>query len=168
MPVANAAFTNPSNSPVHGYRATALTGKRTQATVSTFPAPSTYASSNNRVTPTAAGFKGRRAVTLVGIRSSSVKGYVPTTVLGNAVPTASLDPNRKYKMITKYMPGKRTEAAKLDKKYHEFHNLRGDRTENTNQGMGTWGVLYQPASTPTTEKKPIRRWPRDWHGDNMN
>ena len=29
------------------------------------------------------------------------------------------------------------------------------------------GAMPLTETTTTTERKPIRRWPRDWHGDNM-
>lgn len=35
------------------------------------------------------------------------------------------------------------------------------------KGSTTVGIQYEPVNTAPVTAKPIRRWPREWHGENM-
>lgn len=43
---------------------------------------------------------------------------------------------------------------------------QGTFQEKIFKGMSTYGIGYTPTITETTQQH-VRRWPRDWHGDNI-
>lgn len=44
---------------------------------------------------------------------------------------------------------------------------KGKLVKDDDLGISTIGVGYEPGATSPVDKS-LRRWPRDWHGDNMN
>lgn len=87
-------------------------------------------------------------------------------VLGMVVTTTNQDGTRKYRILPGQTKGLRRQRIK-DDDLVTVNGSVGQRINKVLTGIGAFGIGYNP--TPTTpECKPIRKYPRDWHGENMH
>ncbi|WP_422661727.1 hypothetical protein ACK8P5_25575 (plasmid) [Paenibacillus sp. EC2-1] len=91
---------------------------------------------------------------------------MPIMVIGRAVKNSS-DSNRTYKILPRLQYGHVSGSRTGDNVYGAEIPV-GRRVEKIVTGVGTYGVTYRPSSPTAPECKPVRRWPRDWNGSNMN
>jgi len=92
--------------------------------------------------------------------------YQASRTLGRSVDTPSTDP-RKYRILGKVGIGKRKPA--VDRYGFNTPELNPTTRQSGRvlQGIGAYGANVK-SQTPTPESKPIRKYPRDWHGENMH
>lgn len=118
-----------------------------------------------RVSPLAPGRV--RELPLVGkqLRQTLTAASVDS-VLGMVVSTGNQDVTRQYKILPGQKKGSRKQRV-TDDDMITVNGEVGQRIAKVLTGIGAFGVGYNP--TPTTpEAKPIRKYPRDWHGENMH
>lgn len=102
---------------------------------------------------------------LTSMRQSSTGSHIATGVLARAVSTEHQYANRVHKIFDTYGYGAREQVMKADELILE-QRLYGKRIEPTPTGVSVVGIGYEPVIIDRGDKK-IRRWPREWHGDNM-
>lgn len=59
------------------------------------------------------------------------------------------------------------EAGQRNLPVFEHTTIRGIEAKTTQRILTGRGAMPLTETQTTTETKPIRRWPRDWHGANM-
>jgi hypothetical protein len=101
---------------------------------------------------------GTRKFTIASLKSIPRYGFVISTV--------GLESNRKYGILPSVLIGKRIRWIKGE------NTLQGNakyttRPSKTFTGISTIGIQYQPPTSMPAPEKKVRRWPRDWHGENM-
>lgn len=101
----------------------------------------------------------------VGYRVYNYAVHRPTIYSGTTVPTAALDPNRKYQILFEYKTGQRQQWHAGEDWYlsnisHGVDELR------VHTGVSIFGIGFE-RKIVEKEDKQIRRWPREWHGENM-
>lgn len=112
------------------------------------------------------GNKGKMATTLLmGSRSRTINGYEAVGFLGSGISITNSDPNRVYQMIKEVGLGLRNMVMTADDLIIESR-IAGTRVEKIRSGVGSFGIQYTQTVVQNDDKR-IRRWPRDWHGDNM-
>lgn len=100
--------------------------------------------------------KGARQVT-------SVMSSFDARSSANLIPTDIWDATRKYKVVSPLQAGIRPSQG-LVMETPEARIL-AEQVPVIYTGRGAMPLTMN--DQPTTERKPIRRWPRDWHGENM-
>lgn len=109
---------------------------------------------------------GRTIPLLVGTRTRSIASYGAITYQGVSVDINIVDLDRTYAMIEEVGVGQRTTwFAEGD--MTPVPVVKGERVPPILVGASAFGIHYTPIIVAQEEKR-IRRWPRDWHGENMN
>jgi hypothetical protein len=114
---------------------------------------------------TEVGNTGRMTTLLMGSRSPQISSYEAVGYMGSAISVDSSDPNRTYELLKEYGIGTREMAMTPDHLIIE-QRVAGNRINPIRSGVGSFGIQYQQTIIQNGDKR-IRRWPRDWHGDNM-
>lgn len=97
---------------------------------------------------------------LVGIRKAQRKGFLSSLSYGQSVAVN----NKAVSFVTKIKEAKKqvnptTTILLADTPF-------GVVQPRIHRGLSTYGIGYTP-TVVEEEIKTIRRWPRDWHGDNI-
>jgi hypothetical protein len=100
-------------------------------------------------------------------RYITIKGYGDVTTLGQVVSTSNIDITRKYLLDSPEGVGVRIKWHG-NENFHQAQSKQADRVVKVLTGVGTVGIGYEVKINNPTQNKPARRWPRDWHGENMN
>jgi hypothetical protein len=112
------------------------------------------------------GNNGFMDATLIGSRTHATVSQLAIATLGGVVSTADEDQTRTYQILKEYGNGKRIKAlVGADLIYEQ--RIKGERVIPIHSGVGTFGIQYSQQPSAPQEKR-TRRWPREWHGDNMN
>lgn len=79
--------------------------------------------------------------------------------------TAARVPLTAFNPVFKILNGKEA-GARLNPamEFSKLPRVEAGLTQRILTGRGAMPLTETPT---TTERKPIRRWPRDWHGENM-
>ena len=102
---------------------------------------------------------------LLGGRTTNYTAYSGMTSTGTQVSADDADSTRNYDLLAGYGIGTRKQATTGDDLLIESR-VQGERVAVIRSGAGAFGIGYtQQVSAPADKR--IRRWPRDWHGDNM-
>lgn len=111
---------------------------------------------------------GKKDEMLLGqLKPLTYNTYSTLIVDGLLVPTAAVDPNRHYRVIPGDPYGTLISSLVASRIVNP-EIRRGDRDRKILSGVGAQSVMFEQTQTTTPEQKSIRRWPRDWHGENMN
>lgn len=119
----------------------------------------------NRSENTGTGNTGRMTTLLMGSRSPQATGYPGISLMGSLISVDDSDPTRTYDMLDEYGVGIRQMTLTEEDLIIE-ERITGTRIKPIRSGVGSFGIQYQQTIIQTGDKR-IRRWPRDWHGDNM-
>jgi hypothetical protein len=119
-------------------------------------------SQNNSFDP----ITGYRTPILIGTRSRVVNGYEATTYQGSIVDINTVDAERHYAMLQQQGTGKRNTWFTSDNMMFA-PTVKASRVSPALVGVGAFGIHYTQTIIVQDDKR-IRRWPRDWHGENMN
>lgn len=119
---------------------------------------------SNRISPVISAYSRVRIVL------SQNKGQVRSTYLagrtiGKIVTIADNEKGMVFRVSSGGIPTVRT-----NKPHTSFMGesaVKGTKLVRTLQGTGAYGAGNTGSTPPTPEPQPIRRYPRDWHGDNM-
>jgi hypothetical protein len=107
--------------------------------------------------------------TKVGPRKPPVfKGYSFPSTIGTIVAAPIVEGNRKYAILGKPVGGKRIQhSISVSYTPATLQATSAGRIVKVLTGISTIGIGYNP-TPPTPEATPIRKYPRDWHGENMH
>lgn len=112
---------------------------------------------------------GRISLRRYGYRRINVASMPPSTALqGRLITGKELDDalNRKYKFVQHIMSASR--VAPIIGTWQASKEV-AQRPQKVFIGISTFGFGYSPPDvSPPDDCKPVRKWPRDWHGDNMH
>lgn len=97
---------------------------------------------------------------------SSLSGILAGYQLGQSISSANIDSDRQYRIMESNPYGKRIRHLQPEWMFIGEAERNIQRVAAVNAGESTYGVHNGQTDAPITEKQ-IRRWPRDWHGDNM-
>ena len=100
-------------------------------------------------------------------RYTTIKGYADVTTLGQVVSISKIDITRKYLLDSPEGVGVRIKWHS-NENLHQAQSKQSDRVVKVLTGVGAAGVGYEVKINHSTQNKPARRWPRDWHGKNTN
>ena len=101
---------------------------------------------------------------LIGEKKTSYKAHASILGFGQFAGTISIDINPKYKMISGVGSG--TKYPHLEEAVHFAKVDTGAEIKKIYTGISTYGLGYVP-NVPDTINKEVRRWPRNWYGDNI-
>jgi hypothetical protein len=102
---------------------------------------------------------------ILGTRSTVYDAYSGTTYQGAIVDINLVDTARKYQMIQQIGVGKRVPWFTNDSIW-DATNVQGIREKPALVGASEFGIGYKQTIV-VADNNRIRRWPRDWHGENM-
>lgn len=139
-----------------------IPGQRVQKTYDANP--SSVTSTGQTVVP---ALVGRQGVMLLGqLKPFPYLTYSTPITDGTLVPTGAVDPNRTYRILPVDIHGTLISSLTEARMINPGVNI-GARDVKVLSGVGAQSVMFEQKPT-TPEQKSIRRWPRDWHGENMN
>lgn len=110
-------------------------------------------------------FSKTSAIT-VGKRVAPRLSYVAKSQLGRIVSVPAIKSDTEFSILKEEGFGTLATVFNTDKLYLATVSI-GKIIKDRNPGISTIGIGYVPGSTAPADKS-LRRWPRDWHGDNMN
>lgn len=143
-----------------------VSGSRVQATIEAQNIPvkqnvtsfrETTKNKTGWVTDSLFGFEVRHPITAISVEPA----------LGAIVATHIRDGSRQYRVIESEPRGTRHQRVKEGDGL-TIDGTIGQRINKVLTGVGAYGIGYNPQPTPQPDCKPIRKYPRDWHGENMH
>lgn len=104
---------------------------------------------------------------IIGERKTNYIGYTQSSqIFGTLITDSSSSINIKKGSILsnhKILPKTLHPSDKIILTEVDF----GELYTYKNMTVSTYGIDYNPTIIDNEDKKAIRRWPRDWHGENM-
>lgn len=104
-----------------------------------------------------------RPITKGARQMTSVMTSLESRSVANLIPTGVSDATRKYKVVSPLQAGIRPSQGLVMESPET--RIVAEQVPVIYTGRGAMPLTMN--DQPTTERKPIRRWPRDWHGENM-
>lgn len=101
---------------------------------------------------------------LIGEKETSYNAFSSTLMFGQFADAISIDVNPIYRIIR--TEGLATKYPHLEEAVHFAKGDTGDEIKKVYTGVSTYGLGYVPNVIDTSEKE-VRRWPRNWYGDNI-
>lgn len=101
---------------------------------------------------------------LIGEKKTGYKAHSSILGFGQFAGTISIDINPKYKMIKVVNPGTKYPHPEEDINFARVDT--GAEIKKVYTGISTYGLGYTPNVVDTSNKE-VRRWPRNWYGDNI-
>lgn len=98
-------------------------------------------------------------------KESKITLYSFTSLQGKALTLTQIEGTRKYSILPRVIKGSRIGRLPTGETTQASYELAVDE-QIVNTGIGSFGIGYNP-TIHVVEQKEIRRWPRDWHGDNI-
>lgn len=101
----------------------------------------------------------------IGERVLDYKTHIVKTNIGMLASSVSVSYDPHYSILNRHMVGTRTgyDGANFFPTEIEF----AEQVHKTNTGISTYGIGYTPVISDTATKSELRRWPRNWFGDNI-
>lgn len=103
---------------------------------------------------------------VAGKRVAPRLSYIAKTSLGRIVAVPVIKSDTEFVLLKEEGFGTLVTVFNASKLYIAPLG-RGSIVKNGDIGMSTIGVGYEPGASSPVDRS-LRRWPRDWHGDNMN
>lgn len=100
-----------------------------------------------------------------GFRVTSRLGYIPVQVRGTRVSSPLISNPAEFVILQEEGLGTLFSGYSSDGIYIVDSSI-GEIIRDVDLGVSTVGIGYQP-DTIISEQQSVRRWPREWHGDNM-
>lgn len=101
-----------------------------------------------------------------GIRMPNVTAYDTRTQMATLIVMPSNNGPRTYRIIGKKDLGKHV-RVRSDDQFNEASIIISALPFNSRIGVSTVGTDYNPTVITNPGSTRVRRWPRDWHGENM-
>lgn len=101
-----------------------------------------------------------------GYRVADRSSYMTSNLNAKRVSFYDNYPTASFELLSEVGLGEK-DVRILETNIYIADVLIGEHARNPLLGMSSVGIGYK-MEVPIAIEKPIRRWPRDWHGDNMN
>lgn len=101
---------------------------------------------------------------LIGIKDAKYDPYLSSVTFGKLATSGPIVQDPKYPMLGRVMAG--VKQKHLEENVIFAQEELAGRQDKVLMGISIHGIGYKP---PTVEpdKSEIRRWPRNWYGDNI-
>lgn len=102
---------------------------------------------------------------IIGEKIVDYKAVMPKTSVGMLASSVSVYVDPHYSILNRHLLGSRVgyDGANVLMASHSL----SDQVTKSYIGLSTYGIGYTPVVSDTSTKSELRRWPRNWFGDNI-